>query len=620
MTEPFLRVENLDYAPSQGGPLLLRGASFALERNTRVALVGRNGAGKTTLLRCVARLVAAPPRAIFLDGRRVESYTRDEFARRVAYLGQHSGAYGGATARQVVLLGRLPHLGPFSLLSAEDRAVADEALERVDALRFANRRLESLSGGERRRVLLAAAFAQDPDLLILDEPTAFLDLPGHRAIDDAIARWRRDKKRTVLETTHDLDALPERFDRVLALRGGELLYDGEPSRVAQPEFLDRLFDLSAPAPSPSTPRPRPDSVLGESSRRDSPRQDAPRPSAPTLTNAAAFQRVALLFALLLLALLVLPLLGRTRYPLSTWLDYPGADAILSPRALVFWHERVPKTCLAALVGAGLSLAGLLTQTLFRNPLATPYTLGVSSGAAFGAILAILSSGLLDALRAPETILGAPRIVWCAALGAALSTALVYLLSRRAREPDRTLLAGVAVGFFFSSLILVAQNFGSSTELYRAIRWTTGSLSVASPRILAIVGVALCVVAGAALLRARRLDALLLGDEHASTLGVRPSRERRLFFLLASLLVGAIVAFCGPIGFVGLAVPHAARRLFGAAILPLIPASLALGAIFLAAAQTVARIVLFPSALPVGVVTALVGAPLFLAILLKENRA
>lgn len=619
MTEPFLQAVNLDYAPSQGSPLLLRGVSFALERGTRVALVGRNGAGKTTLLRCVASLVAAPPRAIFLDGRRVESYARDDLARRVAYLGQHSGAYGGATARQVVLLGRLPHLGPFSLLSAEDRAVADEALERVDALRFADRRLESLSGGERRRVLLAAAFAQDPDLLILDEPTAFLDLPGRRAIDDAIARWRRDKKRTVLETTHDLDALPERFDRVLALRGGELVYDGAPSRVAQPEFLARLFDLSAPASSSSTPRPRPDSLLRESPPLAPSRETSPRRSA-SLTNAATFRRVALLFALLLLALLVLPLLGRIRYPLSTWLDYPGADAILSPRDLVFWHERVPKTCLAALVGAGLSLAGLLTQTLFRNPLATPYTLGVSSGAAFGAILAILSSGLLDALRAPETLLGAPRIVWCASLGAALSTALVYLLSRRAREPDRTLLAGVAVGFFFSSLILVAQNFGSSTELYRAIRWTTGSLSVASPRILAIVGGALCGVAGVALLRARRLDALLLGDEHASTLGVRPTRERRLFFLLASLLVGAIVAFCGPIGFVGLAVPHAARRLFGAAILPLIPASLALGAIFLAAAQTVARIVLFPSALPVGVVTALVGAPLFLAILLKENRA
>ncbi len=619
MTEPFLQAVNLDYAPSQGSPLLLRGVSFALERGTRVALVGRNGAGKTTLLRCVARLVAAPPRAIFLDGRRVESYARDDLARRVAYLGQHSGAYGGATARQVVLLGRLPHLGPFSLLSAEDRAVADEALERVDALRFADRRLDSLSGGERRRVLLAAAFAQDPDLLILDEPTAFLDLPGRRAIDGAIARWRRDKKRTVLETTHDLDALPDRFDRVLALRGGELVYDGAPSRVAQPEFLDRLFDLSAPASSASTPRPRPDSLLRESPPLAPSRETSPRRSA-SLTNAATFRRVALLFALLLLALLVLPLLGRIRYPLSTWLDYPGADAILSPRDLVFWHERVPKTCLAALVGAGLSLAGLLTQTLFRNPLATPYTLGVSSGAAFGAILAILSSGLLDALRAPETLLGAPRIVWCASLGAALSTALVYLLSRRAREPDRTLLAGVAVGFFFSSLILVAQNFGSSTELYRAIRWTTGSLSVASPRILAIVGGALCGVAGVALLRARRLDALLLGDEHASTLGVRPTRERRLFFLLASLLVGAIVAFCGPIGFVGLAVPHAARRLFGAAILPLIPASLALGAIFLAAAQTVARIVLFPSALPVGVVTALVGAPLFLAILLKENRA
>ncbi len=377
-----------------------------------------------------------------------------------------------------------------------------------------------------------------------------------------------------------------------------------------PEFLPRLFDL--PSLSNYAPQPRQDSSRSSAST-------TPTPTVP-LSAAAACQRVVILGALLLLALLLLPLLGRFRYPLSTWLDYPGGDAILSPRALIFWHERVPKTCLAALVGAGLSLAGLLTQTLFRNPLATPYTLGVSSGAAFGAILAILFSGLLDALSAPETLLGAPRIVWCSALGAALSTAFVYLLSQRAHDPARTLLAGVAVGFFFSSLILVAQNFGSSTQLYRAIHWTTGSLAVASPRVLAIVGLALCLVATVAILRARRLDALLLGDEHASTLGARPARERRLFFLLSALLVGAIVAFCGPIGFVGLAVPHAARRIVGASLVPLVPATLALGALFLAAAQTVARTVLFPSALPVGVVTALVGAPLFLVILLKENRA
>ncbi len=321
-----------------------------------------------------------------------------------------------------------------------------------------------------------------------------------------------------------------------------------------------------------------------------------------------------------LAVFALSLLGQTTYSPDVWTRFPTADrplAELDAVAKIFWGERLPKTVLAALAGAALALAGLTMQTLFRNDLATPYTLGIASGASFGATLSIQFSGTLAAIGVPLALFGVPQVVWGAFVGAALAVGLVLALSRRAQTPERVLLAGVATGFFFSSLVLCQQYLANPTKAFAAIRWTTGGLLLCEPGYLATTAAVLAVASFFLYRRSRELDALTLGDERALSPGVDVARLRAALFLLSSALVAVVVAFCGPIGFVGLTVPHVARLCVGVERRRLIPATLFLGALFLAGCHTFARIVLFPSVLPVGVVTSLLGAPFFLWLLLRE---
>ncbi len=328
------------------------------------------------------------------------------------------------------------------------------------------------------------------------------------------------------------------------------------------------------------------------------------------------------FALAALVVFALSLLGKTTYSPDVWTRFPTAEtplAELDAAAKIFWGERLPKTALAALAGAALALAGLTMQTLFRNDLATPYTLGIASGASFGATLSIQFSGTLAAIGLPLSLFGVPQVVWGAFAGAALAVGFVLGLSRRAGTPERVLLAGVATGFFFSSLVLCQQYLANPTKAFAAIRWTTGGVDLCEPGYLATTGAVLAVSALFLYRRSRELDALTLGDERAKSLGVEVDRLRAALFLLSSALVAVVVAFCGPIGFVGLTVPHVARLCVGCETRRLIPATLAGGALFLAVCYTFSRIVLFPSALPVGVVTSLLGGPFFLWLLLRDPR-
>ncbi len=328
------------------------------------------------------------------------------------------------------------------------------------------------------------------------------------------------------------------------------------------------------------------------------------------------------FALVGAAIFSLSLLGKTTYSPDVWTRFPTDSvplAELDAAAKIFWGERLPKTTLAALAGAALALAGLTMQTLFRNDLATPYTLGIASGASFGATLSIQFSGTLAAIGLPLSLLGVPQVVWGAFGGAALAVGLVLGLARRAGTPERVLLAGVAVGFFFSSLVLCQQYLANPTKAFAAIRWTTGGVDLCEPGYLATTAAVLAVAAAFLYRRSRELDALTLGDDRARSLGVEVDRLRAALFLLSSALVAVVVAFCGPIGFVGLTVPHVARLCVGSDSRRLIPSTLLGGALFLAVCHTFSRIVLFPSVLPVGVVTSLLGGPFFLWLLLREPR-
>ncbi|HTQ79207.1 MAG TPA: iron ABC transporter permease [Thermoanaerobaculia bacterium] len=280
---------------------------------------------------------------------------------------------------------------------------------------------------------------------------------------------------------------------------------------------------------------------------------------------------------------------------------------------IFWQLRLPRVLLALLAGGGLAVSGLSFQTLFRNPLAEPYTLGVASGAALGAVLALrLTEGQL---------LGFPLLTLLAFAGALAATGLVVGLGTRRRQGDETgtlLLAGIAVSLSCSALILFLQYLSDSTQTFRMVRWMMGGLSVAGYR--EVLWLLPWVVGGSASLLLLRwdLNLLLTGEELAASRGVDLGRLRLRILLLTSVMIAALVAMAGPIGFVGLMVPHILRRFVGHDHLALTPACLLGGGAFLALCDAGARVVMAPAELPVGVVTALLGGPFFLWLLLLRK--
>jgi iron complex transport system permease protein len=301
-------------------------------------------------------------------------------------------------------------------------------------------------------------------------------------------------------------------------------------------------------------------------------------------------------------------------PLQVWkivgqhlFNWPDPDWT-ALRDDVVWQGRVPRALLAVVVGAGLSTVGVVVQTLVRNPLAEPWTLGVSQGASVGAVATIVLG--LGAFGGMSTSTAA-------IVGALGSMALVYAFARRGGEmaPLRLVLAGVTVGWGFYGvahyMVLLAENPG---ETHSALFWLLGGLGGAEWEVLllpsAVVAAALVVLAA----NARVMNALLVGDETAAGLGINVERWRRFLLVLASALTGVMVSVSGVIGFVGLLVPHAMRLLVGGDHRRLLGATALGGATFLVLADLVARVALNPQELPIGVVTALVGTPTFLVLM------
>lgn len=319
-------------------------------------------------------------------------------------------------------------------------------------------------------------------------------------------------------------------------------------------------------------------------------------------------------ALGVLAVLVFvgaPFVGRMyNVPLSTL--WNGSE---STAATILWDIRVPRVCLAMLAGAALSLGGMTFQAMFRNPLATPFTLGVASGAALGAVLFIRFEALL-----PPWFVSIGTAL-AALAGALLSILLVYGFTRAKRgfSTATMLLAGVALSFFFSSLILLVQYMSDPTQTFRMIRWVMGGLEHAVG-IRSVLGLLPFAAAGGLILAAHthELNLLTTGEELAQSRGVEVGRTKQLLFFAASLMVGGVVAVCGPIAFVGLIVPHICRLLVGPDHRLLLPTTVLFGAAFLTLCDTLARNIMPPAQMPVGIITALLGGPFFLWLLLARR--
>ncbi|MDX1438188.1 MAG: iron chelate uptake ABC transporter family permease subunit [Anaerolineales bacterium] len=321
------------------------------------------------------------------------------------------------------------------------------------------------------------------------------------------------------------------------------------------------------------------------------------------------------------ALVLAVTLGAVRIPLLTLLEIlveplPGINIPVdwpSSFEAIIRQVRLPHAILIALTGAALAGSGAAYQGLFRNPLADPYLIGVASGAGLGAILAL-------SLRWPVDMLGFSLVPLAAFIGAFLTVILVYNLARiHGIVPVTTLLlAGVAVGSFAAALTSFLM-LRSDDQLYRAIAFLLGGSTVTGwrPVLAAIPYLALGM--GALVISGHWLNVLQFGDDQALQAGLRVERAKRIVIISASLCTAVAVAFSGVIGFIGLIVPHILRMVWGLDYRHLIPLSLICGAAALLVADLLARVILAPEVIPVGIITALLGAPFFLWILRRAKR-
>ena len=281
--------------------------------------------------------------------------------------------------------------------------------------------------------------------------------------------------------------------------------------------------------------------------------------------------------------------------------------------VILLQVRFPRSVLAFLVGGSLAAVGVGLQALLRNPLAEPYVLGISSGAAFGATLGIL-------FGIGGTVMGLSVLPVWAFLGGLLYILVVYRISvtYRMLSVHTLLLAGVILNALFSALIMFAISIADPSRAFKMMMWLMGTLNAPEYSTLLWLGVFLGVGVFLLFWLARPLNILTMGEETARALGVEIERVKKLIFVVAALMTGAVVSIAGLIGFVGMVVPHTVRMIVGADHRLLLPASTLVGGMFLMVADTVARTVLAPTELPVGVVTALVGGPIFLYLLMKRR--
>ena len=276
--------------------------------------------------------------------------------------------------------------------------------------------------------------------------------------------------------------------------------------------------------------------------------------------------------------------------------------------------RLIKAIIALLAGVALSLSGLQMQTMFSNPLAGPYVLGVSSGASFGVALFLLGAPLLGLGTIPAlSILGTAGAAW---IGAAAVLTLIIALSRKIKDIMVILILGMMLSSALGAVVEILQFFSNETALKSFVVWTMGSLGDISASQLPFILAAIVIGVAVAILTIKPLNILLLGENYAKTAGINLKRVYRLVFLSTTLLAGTITAFCGPIGFVGLAVPHLARMIFRSADHRiLIPASAIIGAAMLLIGDIISKVML----LPINTITALMGIPVVVYIVTRNRN-
>lgn len=290
---------------------------------------------------------------------------------------------------------------------------------------------------------------------------------------------------------------------------------------------------------------------------------------------------------------------------------------------IVWRIRLPRVLAAALAGMALAASGAAMQSILRNPLGSPFTLGISHAAAFGAAFAIIivGAGTMHSTYGDAVVVNNPYVVTLSAFGWCLVATLVVLLVAKLRQarPQTLILVGIVLGSLFTAGTTALQYFANDVQLAAIVFWTFGDLGRADWVDFGILG-AITIPSVVYFTRmAWNYNALDAGDEVATSLGVRTERVRSAGMVLASLLTAAVISFFGIIAYVGLVVPHLVRKILGAEERHLVPACALFGGLFLLVADTIARTILSPVILPVGVLTSFLGAPLFLYLLVRKKE-
>ena len=299
------------------------------------------------------------------------------------------------------------------------------------------------------------------------------------------------------------------------------------------------------------------------------------------------------------------------------------DTISKRFDLIIWNIRLPQALTALAAGAGLSVAGAVMQAILRNPLGSPFTLGISHAAAFGAAVSVmlLDLGTMASSNVGAVTINSPYLTTMVAFGFSLiATFAIIAISRTRRAtPEVMVLTGVALGALFTAGTMFLQYFADDVQLAAMVFWTFGDVARATWSELTIIFAVTTVAYIWFTANRWNFNAIEAGDETAKGLGVKVEQVRMTGMLLASLVTAVIVSFLGIIGFVGLVCPHMVRRIIGDDYRFLLPASCILGAMLLLAADTAARLMLAPNVLPVSVLTAFLGAPVFIWLIIRGNK-
>lgn len=280
---------------------------------------------------------------------------------------------------------------------------------------------------------------------------------------------------------------------------------------------------------------------------------------------------------------------------------------------IFFRIRLPRALLALITGSVLAISGAVFQSLFRNPIASPFTLGTASGASLGATLYIVSP-------ISFSILGFSLITIFSFTGAILSIAVIYMISLflRSFKDNTMILTGVVINFFFASIILLLQYTTDPENVFKITRWTMGGLDVIG--YTPIINTSIFFILGSIIIYNYRneLNLLSIGDELSISRGVEINKVKKVLFVVTSLMIGSVVAFTGPIGFVGIIAPHIASAFVGKNYKYLLIASSLTGSAMLLICDFISKVILSPAELPVGIITAIIGGPFFIWVIIREN--